>query len=156
MTHQPAGTYHPPDASAFAANLDQRARRLEQRTQPGPYVPRFCLTATNSAAVLPAEDRFTARWFPWRGAVHLEYITVFAELVVGATTVSLFRGDDELSSIDLVDGITRIGLDETWTPADAVHLSITGQVSYVLVQMWFRGEGGGGLVFSVPGSGIEA
>jgi hypothetical protein len=151
MTHQPAGTFHEPTMPGFTANLDQRTKRLEQRPQPGPYVPRFCLTATNPAPI--TEERRTGSWWPWRGAVDLEYVTIDAQAVGGETFVAVRRSAVDVVAVDLVEGLTRLGVDERWTPGDYLDLTIEGQVGHLLVQMWFRGEGGGGLVFSVPAGG---
>jgi hypothetical protein len=84
MTHQPAGTFLPPRNDQYTADLNRRAKALEQRPAPAAYVPRFCLTATTPAPI--AEGfRQTAVWVPWRGAVDLEYVMCTAAGATGCT-----------------------------------------------------------------------
>lgn len=158
MTHQPPGTFLPPTADALAANQQQRLTQLEQRPQPADLGP-FCqITATNPAPILTGDGRRTARWWPWRGALRLQYIIATADGLTEATTVVVRRGTptgvvDQVTLEWSADGVKREGHDAVWTIGDYLDLTVEGQVSHLMVQLHFAGIGGGGLVFSVPAVG---
>lgn len=150
---RPPGTFVPPSNPGTHANTRRRVLAVEQRPTPTPVVPRFCLTATNTDVV--SGELSTGRWLPWRGAVDLEYVTIDLRWVDAPTTVTVRRSGVEalVASLD-EDGTIRQGCDERWTLADYLDVSVSGEVGRIVVQMWFRGEGGGGLVFSPdPGGG---
>lgn len=154
MTHRPPGTFHPPTADELAADQQRRIHALEQRYQQGAQRPTCQVTATNPAPVAEGDNPVTGRWWPWRGALRLQYVIATATEVNPSATVAVRRGGVDVVTFTFVaDGVYRAGHDEVWTIGDYLDLTLTGAVGHLVVQLHFEGEGGGGLVFSVPGGG---
>lgn len=154
MTHRPAGTYHPPAADQVTADQQRRLTQLEQRPQPGAYVPEFCLTATNGGPLTADVETYqTGPWYPDLGAVRLFLVRVSAIDVDAPTTLTLRRSGSTVATFDVVEGTQRQGFDEHYSPSDWVDLTLSGVVGTIQVQMWFRGPGGGNVEFAAPTGG---
>lgn len=155
MTHQPPGTFHPPNQADVVADLRRRTKALEQRPQFDPTSPRFGVSVGNPAPVELGSPRQTGRLWPWRGAWHLESIILDGQ-GVGSGTVEVRRSGLTIpnGSLTVLEGTQRLGFDETWAISDYLDLTIDGDVDVVTMQLWFRGsEPSWHLNFIIPAGG---
>lgn len=152
MTHQPAGTYLPPDPTDHTANMARRVHLQEQRPQPGPVEPVGQVVASTSAPITSAQSQTAGPVWPWRSGLRLLYVIITAVNVDTSTSVTIYRGDDPLVSVSVdSDGVTRLGRDDVYTVADRIQITAAGDVGRLVVQLEFAGHIGTGIVFSTDG-----
>lgn len=147
---RPPNAIVPPTVPDSIADTRGRLLRSEQRQDRPDYTPRFCLTAVNAGPM--SGSAHTQRWWPWLGAVDLEYVIATADGASGDHEILVQRSGLPVVTINGTgDSVHRIGADARWSLGDWVDVVSTGTISSLCVQMHFRGQGGGGLVFPYLG-----
>lgn len=157
MTLNPRGVFLPASNADVHGDTRKRLVPMEQ-AQMLPAPPgRFCLTAVNDPTLLYTSAE-TQRWRAWDGAVFLDYATVICNrdgldpddipvdlnVVVfrnGDSVANLFVASDQFTAVRSADGVR-------FTPTDVLSVAAVGALFRdICVQMWMRGNGGGGLTF---------
>lgn len=98
----------------------------------------------------------TGKWFPRIGSVYAEYLFASAAQCDTDTTITLYRNDIAIASLVLLAGsdvVAEVSCEgELITISDAIHFGLSGSTPDLLVvELWGRGNGGGGLIFSEEG-----
>jgi hypothetical protein len=152
MTLRPPSGFVPPTSPGLHADTRRRVLAQEQRPAASPGPDRFCLTAVSAGPI--SAPVVAGPWRPWIGSVELERVTVDlrpSEVVGAAGVLAIERdGVTVVEITDLAAGVVQEHPTAAWAPNQPLTLSFDGGAGGVVVQMWFRGIGGGGLVFYVP------
>lgn len=151
MTLRPPGGFIGPTNPGVHADTRRRVLAQEQVPIPAPPEPRFCLTACSAGPL--TVDVESNPWSPW-WAVDLERVVVKTIGVSSDWAATLLRdGDAVLEVTGSVAGTSHTLAALSWGPLQELKVAFTGTVNVATVQMWFRGVGGGGLIFAVPAGG---
>lgn len=153
-------------ATQHDVHADTRRRVItaeQQLVKPDP-VPRFCLTAgVNDSEGSGMTGARSSRWIPFAGVVALDMMIVtMVDPAGGDITVTPLNStsSEGIESLTIVAGeITarKAYPGVKWSPSDDLTVEMStggsGFPARLLVELWFRGVGGGHLSFTYQGGG---
>lgn len=145
---RPGAAHLPPSEGTVHGDTRRRLSTVEQ-SMPGPTGDRWqCITAATASA---GDQHQTGLWQPWGGAVRIDMVVAtIPDGSPGNTNVDISWGSEEITVVfepgDVVARLPQSGA--LVAPGDFLQVTSHADAEYdqLVVQIWVRGNAGGGLV----------